>query len=247
MSSPPTSAETERHNATQRRYFERGLKPTMVPRESPYLNRHLDELLGAAGIGSGDRVLEVGCGMGRYTLLLADRGIEVEGLDLSPLLLDRLREFDGGRHRVPLYCADVLRPPAELLGVFDAVVGLFALHHIHDIPGSLRSMARLLRPGGCVVFCEPNPYNPLYYVQIATRRGMSWEGDGGIVKIRRRPITRALLSAGFGELFWRRFGFFPPFLADGPIGGLERPLEAFPPWRGALPFQVFGGRVGKHE
>jgi len=215
----------------------------MVPRDSRYLNRHVDELLQAGRIGPGDKVLEVGCGMGRYTLLLAERGIRVEGLDISPVLLDRLAELDGDRHRIPLHCADVLDPPTDLLGAFDAVVGLFALHHVHDIPRSLASVARLLRPGGRVAFCEPNPYNPLYYVQMATRPGMSWEGDGGIVKIRRRPILQALTFAGFSELFWKRFGFFPPFFTDSPVSGLERPLEAFPLWRAALPFQIFGGRL----
>ena len=242
-SGTPAPVDVQRHNASQRRYFEQAEKPTMVPRDTRYLNRHVDELLLATRIGPGDRVLEVGCGMGRYTLLLADRGIHVEGLDLSPRLLERLAEFDAGRHEIPLHCADVLDPPLELLGGFDAVVGLFALHHMHDLAASLASAARLLRPGGCLAFCEPNPYNPLYYVQIALRPGMTWEGDGGLVRIRRRPISRDLEAAGFGDLFWTRFGFFPPFLTNGPLGAVERPLEAFPLWRGALPFQLFGGRL----
>src|SRR5207248_2929955 len=94
-----------------------------------------------------------------------------------------------------------------------------------------------------VAFCEPNPYNPLYYVQIATRPGMTWEGDGGIVDMRPRPVTAALAAAGFGDLYWRRFGFFPPFVANTRLGRLERPLESFRPWRFALPFQLFGGRL----
>lgn len=238
-----THEAVELHNAAQRRYFERALKPTMVPRDTPYLNRHVDELLASAEIGAGDRVLEIGCGMGRYTLLLAERGVRVEGLDLSSVLLERLASFDEQRHRIPLHCADVLDPPAELLGGFDAVVGLFALHHLHDIPASLRSVARLLRPGGRVAFCEPNPLNPLYYVQIAVRPGMTWSGDRGIVNVRRLPVARALAAAGFGDLYWRRFGFFPPFLANSALGVLERPLEGFPLWRSALPFQLFGGRL----
>lgn len=236
-------AEIERHNASQLRYYEQTPKPKMLPADTAYLNRHVDELLAAAQIRPGERVLEVGCGMGRYTLLLANRGVEVEGLDLSRILLDRLLEFNAGRHDIPLHQADVLNPPADLLGEFDAVVGLFALHHIHDIAGSLRSIVRLLRPGGRVAFCEPNPYNPLYYIQIATRPGMTWKGDHGMVKIRRHPVARALAGAGFDDLYWKRFGFFPPFLTNSPLGALERPLEAFPLWRGALPFQLFGGRL----
>lgn len=243
---PVTRAEIEQHNASQRRYFEQTPKPTMVPSGgTPYLNRQLDEVLAAAQTRPGERVLEIGCGMGRYTLLLAERGVRVEGLDISRVLLDRLAAYDAGRHDIPLHHADVLDPPDELLGQFDAVIGMFALHHIHDVGGSLRSIPRLLRPGGRVAFCEPNPYNPLYYVQIATRPGMTWKGDGGIVNIRRGPLVRSLAAAGLDDLYWKRFGFFPPFIANSSFGKLERPLESFPLWRGALPFQLFGGRLSE--
>ena len=73
----------EKHNETQRRYFATAEKRGMQPTGTPYLNRHVDELVRFAGIEPGQRVLEVGCGMGRYTLLLAERGIRVEGIDLS--------------------------------------------------------------------------------------------------------------------------------------------------------------------
>jgi hypothetical protein len=72
---------------------------------------------------------------------------------------------------------------------------------------------------------------------------MTWEGDGGIVRMRRGPVERALREAGFTDVYWRRFGFFPPFLANGELGRLEQPLESFPLWRPALPFQLFGGRL----
>jgi SAM-dependent methyltransferase len=232
----------ESHNVAQRRYYEQP-KPKMVPGETRYLERHVDELMTAAEIRPGERVLEVGCGMGRYTLLLAARGVRVEGIDISRTLLDRLEQFDAGRFEIPLHHADVLDPPAELAGRFDAAVGLFALHHVHEIAPSLGSIARLLRPGGRVAFCEPNPYNPLYYVQMAVRPGMTWSGDKGMLRIRRRPLTRALAEAGFTDLYWKRFGFFPPFLTNSRLGALERPLESCARWRPALPFQLFGGRL----
>lgn len=82
-------------------------------------------------------MLDVGCGMGRYTLILAERGFALEGLDLSPVLLQRLRVFNGGRFNIPLHGADVMNPPAELQERFDAVVGFFALHHMHELEGVL--------------------------------------------------------------------------------------------------------------
>lgn len=228
------------HNRRQRRYFERGEKQTMVPRDSPYLRRHVDELVRFGGLGPGDRILEVGCGMGRYTIPLADRGLNVEGLDLTPFLLERLRAYDGGRRGLTLHCLDVLDAPATLGARYDAVVALFTLHHLHDLERSLAAMAALLRPRGRVVFLEPNPLNPLYYVQIAVTPGMTWEGDGGIVKMRPATLRRAAEAAGLTGFAFERFGFLPPIAANRRWGSrLEGVLERVPLWRPLLPFQLF--------
>jgi SAM-dependent methyltransferase len=230
------------HNRTQLRYYEQD-KPGMEPTGSPYLRRHVDALAGFAGLEPGRRVLEVGCGMGRYTLLLAERGYAVEGLDLSPVLLERLRAFAGDAE-LPLHVADVLEPPAALLGSFDAVVGFFALHHIHDLTASIRSMSRLLVPGGRIAFLEPNPYNPLYYVQMAVKPEMTWEGDRGMLRMRPAVVLPALEAAGLSSLGHRRFGFFPPFLANARGGrGAESVLERVRVLEPALPFQLFRGTL----
>ena len=71
------------HNQAQIDYFDRSKRTSMVPVDSPYLNRHLDEALRAAGVRPEERLLEIGCGMGRYTLLLAQRGCAVEGMDIA--------------------------------------------------------------------------------------------------------------------------------------------------------------------
>ena len=234
----PDNASRADHNARQKAYFEASIKPNMVPVGSPYLERHVTEALGFASLGSDARVLEVGCGMGRYTLLLADR-VRVEGLDLSEVLLERLRKYDGGRHRIPLHCADLADPPAELVGRFDAVMGFFMLHHVHDLAGCFSGAARLVRSGGSVVFLEPNALNPLFYVQILVTPGMTWEGDGGVARMRRGVIFEAMRKAGLEQLALRRFGFFPPLLANRPWGRrFEARLERFPLWRPLLPFQI---------
>ena len=231
----------EQHNETQRRYYAEAPKTRMRPAGTPYLRRHVDELVRFAGLEPGQRVLEVGCGMGRFTLLLAERGIRVEGIDLSERLLDDLRAFDAGRFDIPLYAGDVLDPPAEL-GTFDAVVGFFALHHIHDLPATYRAMAGLVAPGGPVAFVEPNAWNPLYYVQIAVNRDMTWEGDRGVARMRRSQVFPAMEAAGLRDLRLERYGFFPPFAANAPWGPpAERWLERRRVLRPVLPFQLFGG------
>ena len=242
--STTTDSFYDRHNRYQCDYFEGGPKKTMVPKaSSPYLDRHIDEALAAAQVTREDRILEVGCGMGRYTIPLAERGFRVEGLDMSAVLLERLRDYGGGRLNVPLHAVDVMRPPSHFEGAFDVVMGFFVLHHIHDLIPSFAGMARVLKPGGRLVFLEPNPYNPLYYVQIAITPGMRWQGERGIVHMRRRVIADACARAGLSAYGLRRFGFFPPIVANRPAGrAVERVLERVPVWRSALPFQLFTAR-----
>ena len=234
------------HNHRQRGYFERAIKQTMVPRRSPYLLRQVRELLRHAGIRPGDRVLEVGCGMGRYTLLLAELGIAVEGLDLTPGLLEKLQEYNGGRFEIPLRAGDVITFPPALEGRFDAVVGFFALHHFHDLDACYGAMARLVRPGGPVVFLEPNPYNPSYYVQIAITPTTTWQGERGILNMRRAPIFSAMERAGLAEPNVERFGLFPPVLANMTRArAIEASAEALLSWTPCLAFQLFSARRPK--
>jgi SAM-dependent methyltransferase len=232
----------EQHNRAQIEYFERAGKRAMRPTPSPYVERQVDELVRFAGLMQGERVLDVGCGMGRYTLPLAERGLRVEGIDLSETLLDRLSSFNAGRHDIPLHCADIADPPKGLDDAFDAVVGFFTLHHVHDLTASLRAAARLARPGGRVVFLEPNPLNVLYYVQMAVVPAMSWQGDKGILKMRPHTVFSAMASAGLTSLSMARFGFLPPFLANRAWGsGLERALERLRLFQPFSAFQVFRG------
>jgi SAM-dependent methyltransferase len=237
MASPVTA-----HNAAQRHYFEERPLPRMAPGDTPYLNRHVDVALAALDLAPGARVAEVGCGMGRYTFLLARRGIRVEGLDLSPVLLERLAGHDGGRHGIPLHAVDLQAVPEALADRYDAVVGFFMLHHIADLAACFAGVARLLRPGGRAAFVEPNPLCALYYLQIALSPGMTWAGDRGIVEMRPGRIARAMRAGGLTAPRCGRFGFLPPFAANRPWGArLERGLERIAPLRPVSAFQLFQG------
>lgn len=238
----PSSVDLDPHNVRQKEYFELSDKPRMVPTDSPYLRRHVDEAMRFAGIGPGARVLEVGCGMGRYTLILAQRGVRVEGLDISRVLLDRLRVYAGGRFDIPLHCADIRRPPAGLEGAFDVVMGFFVLHHLATLDGALVALSPLLKPGGRMVFLEPNPFNPLYYAQILFTPGMTWAGEYSLTSMRRGPVLRAMRQAGLERPVLARFGFLPPSVVNRSWGAkLERVLESVPVWKSLLPFQLFKG------
>jgi SAM-dependent methyltransferase len=233
--------QIKEHNEKQLAYFGAGVKDTMRPADTPYVRRQVDEMLRTAGIEKHHRIIEVGCGMGRYTLPLLRRGYHnLAGLDLSPFLLDQLRGYLEGEADIPLYCADLIDHPAELDGQFDFVAGFFMLHHLHDLELCFAAMRRMLKPGGRLVFLEPNAYNVSYYLQILLSPRMTWEGDKGVARMRPGVVFPAMRRAGLVNPAVHRFGFLPPALANrARVRPLEGLLEAIPPLRPVRAFQLF--------
>jgi 2-polyprenyl-3-methyl-5-hydroxy-6-metoxy-1,4-benzoquinol methylase len=233
------STRLEKHNAVQRRHFARDPEqnPRMRPADTPYVQRHLDRVIRLGRIRPEDRVLDVGCGMGKFTLPLLARGYDVEGLDLSPDQLARLQARLPEGRTVPLHCRDLADVPPELVGRFDVVTGFFMLHHLLDLTASFRAMRSYLRPGGRVCFVEPNAFNPLYYLQITFTPKMSWKSDKGVLQMTRKRLTRGLQQAGYTDVVVERCGMLPPVLANRPWGrrfedavdrlGVLKPVSAF--------------------
>lgn len=98
---------------------------------------------------AGNRVLDLGCGNGRHSLPLCQRGLRVHGLDLSQaLLLDFRRR---ARCDVPLVRGDMRRLPYRA-ACFDVVLSLFTSFGYFETDEEnwevLAEVARVLRPGG---------------------------------------------------------------------------------------------------
>ena len=137
---------------------------------------------------------------------------------------------------------DLVDPPTELHGTFDVVTGFFVLHHLDDIDAAVVGGRRLARPGGRVVFIEPNAWFPGFYVQVTLTPGMSWKADKGIVQMREGRLRRAAERAGLRDIEVTTFGAFPPALADKDWGRrLESRLESVPGWDRAKAFVVVSG------
>ncbi len=232
------------HNEYQRRYYARPRRSAlhMRPGSSPYVTRHLDEVAAAAALLPGQHVLEVGCGMGRFSRELVARGLRVTGIDLSPELLAELHRHLGST--VTTYCCDIAEAASLVPGGFDAAVGFFVLHHLPHLEGSLRALARLVRPGGAVAFAEPNAFNPLFYLQIAVTPGMTWRGDGGVRRMRPSVVGGAMRAAGLVGVAARSYGYLPPLLYNRPAGRrLDHLLQRLAPLPPLRAFQLFAGRV----
>jgi ubiquinone/menaquinone biosynthesis C-methylase UbiE len=111
-----------------------------------------------AGIGAGQRVLDIGSGVGDVAMLaarLVGPSGEVVAIERDPksIAKARARVTEAGFHNVSFNESNVY----EILDgkPFDAAVGRFILMYLPDPVAALRSISQLVRPGGVLVFQEP--------------------------------------------------------------------------------------------
>jgi len=128
-------------------------------RQARLLAPFTERLFRDAGIGAGQRVLDIGSGVGDVAFLAAglvgSEG-EVLGVDLDKAALAkaRSRATDFGIRNVTFVESEVSE--IAVAEPFDAVVGRFILQFLPDPVAVLRTLAGLLRPGGVLVFHEAN-------------------------------------------------------------------------------------------
>jgi len=101
-------------------------------------------MLRLAGDVVGLRVLDAGCGEGRFCRKLSERGASVTGIDPTPLLVTAAHE----RHRGGEYALAMSERLPYADNSFDLVVSYVSLVDTPDYRGAIAEAARVLRPGG---------------------------------------------------------------------------------------------------
>jgi SAM-dependent methyltransferase len=113
----------------------------------------------------GTRVLDVGCGVGRWSRLLAAKGAQVTGVDLSPTMIAQAQQraaAEGVAARCQFRVQDLSN--LEVDGQFDVVLGVTVLQHILDpqlLREAVRGMTARLAPGGRMILLEAAPAVPV--------------------------------------------------------------------------------------
>jgi 2-polyprenyl-3-methyl-5-hydroxy-6-metoxy-1,4-benzoquinol methylase len=144
---------------------------------------HLSQRLALAPwlrVQPGTAVLDVGCGVGRWSRLLARRGAQVTGVDLSATMVEEARrraDADGLGLRCRFHREDLAE--LDLERRFALVVGVTVLQHILD-PGRLRAaverIALHLAPQGRCVLIESAPTSATDRCDSATFRARAVDG-----------------------------------------------------------------------
>jgi len=98
------------------------------------------------------RVLEAGCGLGRWLIYLSDLGFNVAGIDISSDAINILKKMKPELH---LSIGDISSMPYRD-GEFDAVLSVGVVEHIKDGPvQALDEMRRITRDDGLLILVVP--------------------------------------------------------------------------------------------
>jgi len=131
-------------------------------RQAAHLAPLTERLFRDAGIGPGQRVLDLGSGVGDVAMLaarLVGSSGEVVGVerDSRSITRARARVAEAGLHNVSFTECDVSQ--VQSAKPFDAAVGRFILQFVSDPVAVLLGLSQLVRPGGVLAFQEVS-YGP---------------------------------------------------------------------------------------
>jgi SAM-dependent methyltransferase len=124
----------------------------------------LENDLQLLGPVQGLRILEVGCGGGQCAIAFARQGATVAGLDLSDVQLTYARSLaadEGVDIAFVQGSADDLSGFAS--GAWDVVFSAYAFQYVAEAATALRECARVLAPGGRLVFSLDHPFRDCFF------------------------------------------------------------------------------------
>lgn len=171
-------------------------------------NRRADYFISEGKITSTDYVLEIGCGTGLFTEKVYNKThAKIVATDISPELLEQ------GKKKLPqvdFRVADAMNLDFAD-NTFDVVFGSSIIHHL-EFEKSLKEILRLLKPGGRMVFAEPNMINPQILIQKNVPFIKKWLGDSPDERaIVRWSFTKLMAQQGFRNIKIFPYDFLHPY------------------------------------
>ena len=121
---------------------------------NPQLVLEFEDVLRVVDPKPGEAILDAACGTGRYTVAFHTRGADVLGVDFSAGMVAQARRKNPALRFV---IADLREPLPLVADTFDAVNCAQALKHLPSLRTPVTEFARVLKPGGRLVFSVTHP------------------------------------------------------------------------------------------
>ena len=166
-------------------------------------------IIEAANISPDSKTLEIGCGTGLFTEFVSKTGAEITACELAEQLIS-LAAKRSYSSDVQFLNQDISSIGPEYDNRYDVVWGSSVLHHL-DLDIFLPKLFNLIRPGGCLVFAEPNMLNPQIWLErnvncIRRKTGTSPDETA----FYRRSLKKCLLRKGFINVSIKPHEFLHP-------------------------------------
>jgi SAM-dependent methyltransferase len=226
-----------RDGETQRHHYDRvadgylaNLTYPHTREYSAYLDRALFAVVGDESLGT---VAEICCGAGEGLQLLGRRVARGIGIDVSTRMLEAAVESFAGDPTRVFVQGDATRLPLKS-AAFDTVAILGGIHHVNDRDALFGEVARILKPGGRLLFREPVDDFVLWRLirAVVYRMASSLEADTEH-PIRHRHTADALARAGLRLTTWQTHGFLSYcFLMNADVLPINRVWQYVPGVRG---------------
>ena len=151
----------------------------------------------------GERVLDLGCGAGRFVAALRDAGAEPVGVEIAAAALER------ARRNVPGADLRLVEPDGSLPlghGEVDLVWCSEVLEHVPDTVGFLTEARRVLKPGGRILVTVPDHGVARRTAIAIARHERHYDPLGQHLRFyTRRSLADALEATGFASARCTRF------------------------------------------
>ena len=166
------------------------------------------------------RVLEIGCGTGLFTKELARTDNTIVAIDISKALIIKAKERVSSAN-VHFIVGNAYETKFKS-GSFDFIVGSSSLHHL-EVDSALKEFSRILKPGGKMIFTEPNMMNPqvalIKNVPFIKRRAGDSPDETAFF---RWQIANQLRRYGFVDVCIKPFDFMHPQTPARLLNLMER-------------------------
>jgi len=178
--------------------------------------RRCDYMISQMDVSADHSVMEIGCGTGKNSFLLAQKtGMKMLGTDLCiPFIEEAKKNF-----QLPNLRYDILdfNKADQFKGeTFDYIIGNGILHHLYyHLDEAFANMLHLLKPGGKIIFLEPNIYNPYVYLIFSyavLRKATHLEPDE--MAFSKSFVTEKLLRLGYKDVKVEYKDFLLPGIPD---------------------------------
>ena len=155
--------QQERYDQTWRNGLEIGKE------QRGNLQKNLEFLTKTNLLKSGDKILEIGCGIGTIVAELTSQGHDVTGIDISrEAITYGLKKY--GDIKLQVQPAEMLQFQNE---IFDFVLSFDLFEHIARIDTHIGEVFRVLRPGGYYLFQTPNKFSNAIF-ETLSKKSLKW-------------------------------------------------------------------------